>query len=341
MPYQAKKQGGEYMAGFSDIIGHEQIIEHLQNAIRLKKTSHAYILDGEEGAGKRLLAAAFAKALQCEKGEAEGCNACRSCRQAESGNQPDIIYVTHEKPGSIGVEDIREQLCGDIQIKPYSSPYKIYIVDEAEKMTVQAQNALLKTIEEPPAYGVILLLTENSDAFLPTILSRCVTLKLRPVKDELVRQYLMEQLHVPDYQADVCAAFARGNVGKAKKLAESEHFAELKDHALHLVRHISDMEVYEITDAIRRVADYKTDINDYLDLLVLWYRDVLLFKATRQVDTLVFSEEINYISAQASKSSYEGLERMIEALEKAKVRLKANVNFDLTMELLLLTIKEN
>lgn len=329
------------MAGFANIIGHEQIINHLQNAIRMKKVSHAYILDGEEGAGKNLLASAFAQALQCETGESEPCGKCHSCRQAESGNQPDIIHVYHEKPGSIGVEDIREQLCNDIQIRPYSSPYKIYIVDEAEKMTVQAQNALLKTIEEPPAYGVILLLTTNSEAFLPTILSRCVTLKLRPVDNSLVRKFLMEQLHVPDYQADVCVAFARGNVGKAWKLAQSEHFGELRDHAIHMLRHIEDMEIYEITEAIRKVADYKADINDYLDLLILWYRDVLLFKATRQVDTLVFTEEINYIRAQATKSSYEGLEQVIEALEKAKVRLKANVNFELTMELLLLTIKEN
>lgn len=329
------------MAGFSQVVGHEQIVEHLQNAIRLKKISHAYILDGEEGSGKNLLASAFAQALQCEKGQEEPCGECRSCKQAVSLNQPDIIRVSHEKPGSIGVEDIREQLCNDIQVRPYSSPYKIYIVDEAEKMTVQAQNALLKTIEEPPAYGVILLLTTNSDAFLPTILSRCVTLKLRPVKDGLVRKYLMEELHVPDYQADVCVAFARGIIGKAKKLAESEHFAELKEHALHTVRHIGDMEIYEITEAIRRVVDYKTEINDYLDLLVLWYRDVLLFKATRQVDALVFSDELKFISAQATKSSYEGLECVIEALEKAKVRLKANVNFELTMELLLLTIKEN
>lgn len=329
------------MAGFSEIIGHEQIIGHLQNAIRLKKISHAYILDGEEGMGKKLLASTFAQTLQCESQETEPCGECRSCKQALGGNQPDIIRVTHEKPGSIGVEEIRDQLCSDIQVRPYSSPYKIYIVDEAEKMTVQAQNALLKTIEEPPAYGVILLLTTNADALLPTILSRCVTLKLRPVKDSLVRAYLMEKLRIPDYQADVCVAFARGNVGKAQKLAQSEHFADLKDHAIHLVRHIGDMEIYEITEAIRKAADYKADINDYLDLLVLWYRDVLLFKATRQVDGLVFSEEINDIAAQASKISYEGLESIIEALEKAKVRLKANVNFELTMELLLLTIKEN
>ncbi len=329
------------MSDFKDILGHEEIISHLQNAIHLKKISHAYILDGEEGTGKNLLAAAFAQTLQCENGETSPCGTCRSCKQAISGNQPDIIYVEHRNAGSIGVEDIREQLCGDIQIRPYRSPYKIYIIDEAEKMTIQAQNALLKTIEEPPSYGVIFLLTTNSEAFLPTILSRCVTLKLRPVKDNLIRKYLMEELRIPDYQADLCTAFARGNVGKARKLATSEHFGELKDHAVHLVRHMNDMELWEITEAIRKVADYKADINDYLDLLVFWYRDVLLFKATRQVDGLVFSEEINYISFQASRISYEGLGQIIEALEKAKVRLKANVNFELVMELLLLTIKEN
>ena len=329
------------MAGFSEILGHEQIIEHLQNAIKLQKVSHAYILDGEEGAGKNMLARAFAQTLQCERGGTEPCGECHSCKQAQSGNQPDIIEVTHEKPASIGVEDIRGQLCGDIQIKPYSSPYKIYIVDEAEKMTVQAQNALLKTIEEPPAYGVIMLLTTNADAFLQTILSRCVTLKLRPVKNEIIRPYLMEKYHIPDYQAEVCTAFARGNVGKAERLAQSEQFAELKSHLLHLLRHLRDMEVYELTEAVRSVSEYKTEINDYLDLMALWFRDVLLFKATRQIDGLVFAEEINAISAQAQKSSYEGLERILKALEKAKVRLNANVNFELTMELLMLTIKEN
>ena len=117
---------------------------------------------------------------------------CHSCKQALSGNHPDLIYVTHEKPASIGVDDIREQINDTIQIRPYSSYYKIYIVDEAEKMTVQAQNALLKTIEEPPSYAVIILITTNQEAFLPTILSRCVQLKLKPLKDFTVKSYLTE-----------------------------------------------------------------------------------------------------------------------------------------------------
>ena len=137
------------MAGFKDIVGHEQIIEHLKNAISLEKVSHAYILNGPESSGKMMIAEAFAMALQCENHDVEGCMECRSCEQAIDHNQPDIIYVTHEKPNNISVDEIRAQLNNDIAIKPYSSKYKIYIIDEAEKMNQQAQNALLKTIEEP------------------------------------------------------------------------------------------------------------------------------------------------------------------------------------------------
>lgn len=110
---------------------------------------------------------------------------------------------------------------------------------------------------------------------------------------------------------------------------------------VHLLRHLRDMEIYEITEAVRRAAEYKAEVDDYLDLMALWFRDVLLFKATRQIDGLVFADEINYISAQAARSSYEGLEHILKALEKAKTRLKANVSFELTIELLMLTIKEN
>ncbi|WP_343247550.1 DNA polymerase III subunit delta' [Diplocloster hominis] len=329
------------MAGFQDVVGHEQIIDHLQRAIELNKVSHAYLFCAEEGAGKKLLAGIFAQTLQCEKGGVNPCMECHSCIQAAGKNQPDIIWVTHEKPNSIGVEDIRTQVNGDIQVKPYSSPYKIYMIDEAEKMTVQAQNALLKTIEEPPAYGILILLTESADRLLPTILSRCVTLNLKPVADEKIRKYLMEQLQVPDYKADLSLAFAQGNVGRAVKLATSENFNEIKDSALHLLQHIHEMELYEIISALKQITDYRMDINDYLDILMVWYRDVLLFKATKDMNPLIFKEHINYIRQQADKSSYEGIETILEQLDKTKARLKANVNFELAMELLLLTIKEN
>jgi len=334
-------KGNMAMGGFEQVVGQEQIIEHLKNAIKHEKVSHAYIFNGEEGMGKRLLAGIFAKTLQCEAKKEEPCEKCVSCIQANHGNQPDIIWVLHEKPNSVGVEDIRSQVIGKMQIKPYSSPYKIYIIDEAEKMTIQAQNTLLKTIEEPPSYGILLLLTTNAEIFLPTILSRCVTLNLKPIGNKAIKQYLMEQRNVPDDKAELCASFAQGNMGKAIKLANSENFEKMKAHVVRIFRGIESMELSDLLSALKELEQFKTDIYDYLDLSLIWFRDVLLFKVTHDANVLNFREEVAALQRQASKSSYEGLENIITAIEKAKIRLKANVNFELTMELMLLTIKEN
>lgn len=329
------------MPRFGEIVGHNDIIQHLQNAILLGKVSHAYIFQGEKGSGKKTLASTFAMTLQCEKKGTDPCEECASCKRALSKNHPDIIQVTHEKPNSIGIEDIRTQLIEDVAIKPYCSPYKIYIINEAEKLTLQAQNALLKTIEEPPAYVIVLLLTSNADALLPTISSRCVTLNFRPVQDSMVKEYLMENLHLPDYQAQIDAAFAQGNIGKAKQIAESEDFAMMAERAFRLLYKVRDLELHELIERIKELSEEKHSIYELLDLYVMWFRDVLLFKATREVDGLVFKDQLNHIKERAKKSSYEGIECMIDAIEKAKERLHSNVNFDLVMELLFLTIREN
>ncbi len=324
-----------------EIIGHEKIKEHLQNAIRMDKVSHAYIFNGPDKSGKMMLAERFAMALQCEEKKPTPCGECHSCKQALHHNQPDIIYVRHEKPNVISVDDIRTQLNHDIVVKPYAGPYKIYMIDEAEKLNPQAQNALLKTIEEPPAYAVIMLLTTNADLFLPTILSRCIRLDLKTVPDEKIKKFLMEEQQIPDYQADVCVAFAQGNVGKAVQLASSDSFNELKDMTLQLVRRVKEIDTYEMAQAVKQIAEYKLEIGDYFDLLMIWYRDVLLYKATQEVDRLIFKDQIYEIKKQADVSSYQGIEEILEALDKAKIRVKANVNFETVIELLLMTMKEN
>ena len=329
------------MGSFKDVVGHKDIIKYIGNAVMEDRVSHAYILNGERGSGKKMLASLFAMTLLCEKHGPDPCNECHSCIQAESGNHPDIIRVTHEKPNTISVDDIREQVNNTIDIKPYQGPYKIYIIPEADRMTAQAQNALLKTIEEPPKYAVIFLLTENAELLLQTINSRCVMLKLRNIKDTLIKKYLMEKMQIPDYKADVCVAFAQGNMGKAIMLANSDYFNEIKEEVVHLLRNIDEMDVPELMDAVKKCMTYKLEINDYLDMMAIWYRDVLIYKATKNVDRVVFSDQLRYIKARASKSSYEGIEKILEALETAKARMKANVNFELVIELLLLTIKEN
>ena len=276
------------MGSFKDVVGHRDVIQYLQNAVAENRVSQAYIVNGERGTGKKMLAKLFAMALLCEEHGPEPCNKCHSCVQAESNNHPDIIWVTHEKPGSIGVDDVRTQINNTVAIKPYQGPYKVYIIPEAD-----------------------------------------------------IKKYLMERMEVPDYKAEVCAAFAQGNLGKAIKLAGSEHFNELKDEVLNLMRHINEMDISELVEAVKRCTLYKVEINDYLDLIMVWYRDVLLYKATREIDKVVFKDQIDCMREQARRSSYEGIETILDSLDKAKARLKANVNFDLVMELLFLTIKEN
>lgn len=330
---------------FQSIYGHVQIIEHLKTALLEDKVSHAYIFHGEDESGKMMLAEAFAKSILCtgelsKRNEADSCGTCKSCLQAESHNHPDIIYVTHEK-ASIGVNDIRLQVNNDIMIKPYSSKRKIYIIDDAEKMTEEAQNALLKTVEEPPEYAVILLLVNNISALLPTILSRCVQLNLRPVSKEIIQGMLMKEYHVPDYLAQISATFSGGNVGKAINFATSEEFATLKSKVVFLVSKIFELHIYEIMEKVKEIAEEKNRISDYLDLCILWYRDVLIYKATNNEKEILFGDELKQIRQQANRLSYERIETIMKAIDKAKVRLKANVNFDVVMEMMLLTIKEN
>lgn len=329
------------MAKFSDIIGQEHIKDHLKKALENGKISHAYIIHGEKDAGKEFIADTFAMALQCEdENDIEPCMECHSCKQAVTRNHPDIITLIHEKPGTIGVEDVRNGIVSDVFVRPYSGKWKIYIINDAEKMSIQAQNALLKTLEEPPDYVIIMLLTSNISALLPTIISRSTVLNLRPVEDRVVRKYLMERIHIPDYQADICVAFARGNIGKAKHLATSEDFDNIKNEAVRVLKYVHEMDMSDFAGALNRISAYKMNIEDYLDILLIWYRDILMFKSTGDPDTLIFKEEIKSIRERAGKSSYEGIEKIIDSIEKTKARLRANVNFELAMELLLLAIKE-
>jgi len=369
--------GGSKMSDFVDIIDQQQIVEHMQHALNTGKISHAYIIEGEEDAGKEFITNIFAKAIQCESrktenGFIEACNECHSCIQAKSHSHPDIITVTHEKPATISVDDIRQQVRDDVIIKPYQSKHKIYIIPEGEKMNAAAQNALLKTLEEPPAYVIIFILTSNINAFLQTIISRCVVLSLKPAKDESIKNFLMSNYHVVDYKAEICASFARGNVGKALELAEDEHFENLKNQTIELITKLSHYEIHDINEKIQVILkpkeeedekpkekksskDKKGDeegkkkaskadlhaLNDFLDVLLYFFRDILVYKAEEKSDHLIFSDKLSYIRDITDHCTYKGINHIIESLEVAQNRLRANVNTELTLQMLFIDIKEN
>ena len=329
------------MAGLEDILGNEHIVEHFKKAIENNKISHAYIINGEKGMGKRTVAKAFAMTLLCEEKGTVPCMKCHSCVQALTDNNPDLIMITPDKPTTLSIDHIRQTLVNDVELKPYSNSHKVYIVEDAELINNAAQNAILKTIEEPPEYAVIILLTTNISALLQTVLSRCVKLDMQPLKKEVVKKYLMEKEKVVDYQADIAVSFAGGNLGKAIELSKSQDFAEMLDEVIQLLRYIKDMQAYEVVAAVKRASEYKFRFTDYIDLMILWFRDVLVYKASQNVNELIFKDEIQTIKKHAAKSSYNGIEHILEAMNKAKLRLKANVNFDVAIEMMFLTIRDN
>lgn len=330
---------------WDDVLGNRALKENLQKAVSCGKVSHAYIIQGEKYSGKKMIADLFARSIMCEHNKKGGmtklpCNSCKACRQAIGENNPDIIRVSHEKPNVISVENIRQQINNDIVILPYSSDYKIYIVDEAEKMNVQAQNALLKTLEEPPSYAVIILLAATTSVLLPTILSRCVRLDIKPVFDDEIKTYLMNNARLPDYRAGVCAAFARGNIGRAKLLATDEDFDSMKASVTNTLKNIDGMEINKIYSEIKRLQEEKYNIDDYLDMCFIWYRDVLLLKASGDMSRIIFRENASNIQRLSKSFEYDRLERIIRAIERTRSRIKANVSQELSMELMFMEMKD-
>ncbi|MDO4285490.1 MAG: DNA polymerase III subunit [Eubacteriales bacterium] len=331
------------MHGFTQIIGQPKITAHLQKALRTGNISHAYLLTGERESGAEWIAEAFSAALQCEhpvekEGLLEACGTCLSCAQAQSGSQPDIIWTEHAKPNTIGVDDIRK-MRSDVQIKPYRSEHKIYIVRDAQKMTPQAQNALLKTLEEPPAYAVILLLADGPGTFLPTVLSRCILLQMQPVPETALTQWLEREKGIPAGKAALYAGFAGGSLGRAATLAEDPAFGELCAETVEMLRRLPTMDSHDIAQAAASLAGREDDLAAVLSFLQTWYRDVLLCKALGEADHLIFAEEVQYSKEAAARISYEGLQKITEAFDLAARRRKAGGNAALILELLFLEIR--
>lgn len=327
------------MYTFEEIIGHRGVIQNLQQAIEHNKVSHSYIFDGISGVGKKMIAFTFAKTLQClEKGTAP-CNKCSSCRAFDSGNHPDVFFIDTDKK-NLGVDEIRDHIQKDIETKPYKYRYKIYIVDKADKMTVQAQNALLKTIEEPPSYGIIMLISTNYKQFLPTIISRCSLIKLNPLKPGEIKDYF-KSTAVDPHMIDLYITFSGGSIGAIKNMMESEHFLEIREHVIRWTNEIHSGDLMKLFEIQKEMENYKEEIDFVLDLMYAWYRDILFLKQMGNNPYIINKDKVDVLLNTAMVLSYNKLCKSLDAIEKAKKQLRQNANFQLALEIMLLHIKEN
>ncbi len=312
---------------------------HLKKAAGQGKISHAYIINGAAGSGKKTFAEYMAAALLCDAGVEKGpCLTCPSCVKANTHNHPDIIWVEHEKPTVLSVQEIRDQLINTIDVAPYYGPYKVYIIKDAQLLNEHGQNALLKTIEEPPAYALIFLLTDNAEAFLDTIRSRCIRLDMESLSNEMVTSQL-EKAGVPKGKAEECASFSKGNLGLAEILSKEGSESELKDATLKTLKNLNNLDALEIFD-FSAALDKETGL-DVLKYMLMWYRDVLMVKVEADPKELYYMKEKAVLERQAKAASFEKLNKIYEALDEARDRLLTSVKCEAVFETLLLTIREN
>ncbi len=326
-----------------EIAGNENLIKGLRSIAGSGRVASAYMITGDKGTGKLAAAEYFAKTLLCT-GDRKPCGRCMSCLQAETGSHPDIVHVRHEKPGLLSVSDVRREINDTVRIKPYYGPYKVYIVDEAELMNVQAQNALLKTLEEPPAGVVILLLSTSADVFLETIRSRAVLLHTQPMTQEALRDRLIARGYERSQAAET-AALSGGSLGKALQMAGSAEHAERTAYLHEFLLGLPRGNGRTAAQFASKMAQDKgikegTALQEALDYLRLWFRD-LAVASVRGADTpLLFSNDEAEIRRTARKMRPGDAVRAMEAVDRTAERLNANVNPETVFTLLALELQD-
>ncbi|HEX9080588.1 MAG TPA: DNA polymerase III subunit delta' [Desulfuromonadaceae bacterium] len=258
---------------FADILGHERIIEVLRRSIRYGKTSHSYVFEGPVGCGRKMTALALIQTLFCPAAEDDACGVCPSCRKVSGNNHADI-HVVEPLPDKrdIGIEQLRE-MQREVALRPYEAPRKACIIEPAERMSVNAANSLLKTLEEPPGNALIILLTENADMLLPTIRSRCQVVRFAPLPPEYVK-LLLERNGMEGASAALLAQMADGSMQRALELDDSE----LASRRELLLKHLSAINLGRIAtvfDASEELAGNRDETLETLDMLLSFYRDMI------------------------------------------------------------------
>ena len=306
---------------FEKIRGQRFAKKYLSNSIKSNMISHAYMFEGPSGVGKNTMARDLATTL---------------LEMENLFNSPDYIEITPDG-NSIKIAQIRK-LQSDILVKPYKS-YKIYVIDEAQKMTVEAQNALLKTLEEPPKYAIIILITNNKESLLDTIKSRCEIIKFTPIPLVEVADYLT-QTGVDKNRASLLANFSRGSMQKAIELSESEDFHIMRDEVQKYVETFLTGSMLDIMDIQSSIEKYKDNITNVLDLLVNNFRDIMMVKENVDSSMIINLDRLVFIKNMSTKITYSQLSKIIDIIEETKNKLRSNCNFNISIQVMTLNIYE-
>ncbi|KPI46948.1 DNA polymerase III subunit delta' [Clostridioides difficile] len=306
---------------FENIIGQNFAKKYLTNSIKKNKLNNAYMFEGIDGIGKKKLADELSKLL---------------LDYVNLENSPDYILIKPDG-NSIKIAQIRN-MQSDIVIRPHKD-YKIYIINNAEKMTVEAQNALLKTLEEPPDYAIIILVTNNKESLLETIKSRCDIIKFSPIPMEDLKKYLIDT-GIEEERAQLLATFSRGSIENALSLSQSAEFSVMRDDIQQYIQVMLDKNIVEILNIPNNMEKYRGNIISLLDIMINYFRDIILLKENVNKNMLINVDKLVFIQNMSGKISYSQLSKIIDIIEDAKSKIKSNCNFNISIQVMSLNIYE-
>ncbi len=292
---------------FEQILGNKKITEQLTNSIKIGNISHSYLFLGTQGIGKKMIAKEFAKMILCTS-EDKYCGVCKSCIEFDTDNNPDFSIIEPDG-NSIKIDQIRE-FQKKVSEKPIISQRKVYIINDSDKMTVEAQNCLLKTLEEPPEFVTIILVGTNENAFLSTIKSRCMILHFEEISEEEILKYLEENYQIKINSQIMIKAF-QGSIGKAIELKDKQEQYEKIENLIYGLEKMDVVDLVNKAEFLYSSKDDKTEILDYMEVILM------------------------DIAKTSNKYA-----QTIEIIEQTKKRLSANANYDMSIDNMLFKIWE-
>ncbi len=334
-----------------EIVGHDWAVDYFRRSIAADHIAHAYLFAGPAGIGKATLAQRLAQALVCDRGGIDPCLECRACKRVAHGNHPDVRAISlasqataqkTDEPRSreLRIDTIREWQ-RDIDLRPFEARRRIFILDDAEKLTDQAANAMLKTLEEPPLYAVLILIAQGPGDLLPTIVSRCRILRLRPIPRSVVAGALRERYTLADDDAALLAAWSSGRLGWAVAAIEDPDMLEQQRSSLDTLTGLrTSSRVARLKWAEDRAREYRTDQESTLGWLLLWqtwWRDVLLL-ATGCGEAITYLDRRQELAQAASAVPLDNIHAFLRHIEQTRAQLADNVNPQLALENLALHV---
>jgi len=316
------------------VVGHKWAVDLLNRALASGRVGHAYLLTGPPQIGKKSLALNFAQALNCLD-EERPCGQCLACRKIAHGSHPDVQLIEGEG-GSLKIDQMRT-LQHEAALSPLEGRWKVYIIRQMEQATAEAANCLLKTLEEPPAHVILLLTASQADALLPTIVSRCQVLNLRPLANETVQRALQGRWGVDAERARLLARLSGGRLGWAVAASQNDTILARREKHLNEMMKLMGQGRVERLGYAQQLSRNPEAAPELLHLWLSWWRDLLLAASDSSAGIINIDRE-DALRAQAQRYSLGQVRDFVEALRAAAWRLEHNANTRLTLEVLTLSL---